>query len=166
MANSVFIGQPFSSNGANLVVNTGLGITIDPTQKYGFTGVGNAIALNAGATAVQASDGGNYFYVAAGVVTINSALLALASGGTAAANLSNGGVSGQFNMLNAGSTAGIGVDVATDAVFKLRTRAQTGYATLDCLGLKSSGAAGASGTGTVLTALTVVNGIVTAITIS
>lgn len=72
----------------------------------------------------------------------------------------------QWNLTNFAGTSGIGVDVSTDSTLKVRTRAQTGYGTVDCLGLKSSGAAGASGTGTVLTQLTVVNGIVTAITIS
>lgn len=73
---------------------------------------------------------------------------------------------GQMNIANSGQTAGIGFDFATDSLLKLRTRAQTGYATLDCLGLKASGVAGASGTGTVVTQLTVVNGIVTACTIA
>lgn len=72
----------------------------------------------------------------------------------------------QANLTNAAAGAGIGFDVSTDAVLKIRTRAQSGYGTVDCLGLKSSGSAGASGTGTVLTQLTVVNGIVTSITIA
>ncbi len=73
---------------------------------------------------------------------------------------------GQMNIANAGQTAGVGFDFATDALLKLRTRAQTGYATLDVLGLKASGAAGANGTGTVVSQLTVVNGIVTSCTIT
>ncbi len=73
---------------------------------------------------------------------------------------------GQMNITNIGASAGFGFDGTTDAVMKVRTRAQTGYATLDCLGLKASGAAGASGTGTVVSQLTVVNGIVTSCTIA
>lgn len=69
---------------------------------------------------------------------------------------------GQFDLLNDASTAGIGFDVTTDAVLKVRTRAQTGYATMDCLGLKASGAAGASYGPGIVTSITVVNGIVTA----
>lgn len=72
---------------------------------------------------------------------------------------------GQINWTTNNSATGVGFDFGTDAVLKLRTRAQTGYATLDLLGLKSSGAAGASGTSTPGTGtVTVVNGIVTAIT--
>ncbi len=73
---------------------------------------------------------------------------------------------GTFNLATSATTTGVGLDVATDAILKIRTRAQTGYATLDCLGLKASGAAGASGTGTVVSQLTVVNGIVTSCTIA
>ncbi len=73
---------------------------------------------------------------------------------------------GQVNFANFAVNAGVGFDFATDALLKLRTRAQTGYATLDVLGLKASGAAGASGTGTVVSQLTVVNGIVTSCTIA
>jgi len=70
---------------------------------------------------------------------------------------------GKIIIQNDGLTAGVGIDVTTDAVLKLRTRAHTGYATLDCLGLKASGAAGASFGPGLPTSITVVNGIVTAI---
>lgn len=70
---------------------------------------------------------------------------------------------GKIIMQNDATTSGAGFDVTTDAVLKLRTRAHTGYATLDCLGLKASGAAGASFGPGLPTSITVVNGIVTAI---
>ena len=73
---------------------------------------------------------------------------------------------GQWNLSNNAISAGIGLDVATDAVMKVRTRAQTGYATVDALGYKASGTAGASGTGTVISSITVTNGIVTAISVA
>lgn len=71
--------------------------------------------------------------------------------------------SGKLNITNTGNTIGVGVDVLTDAVLKIRTRAQTGYATVDALGYSVSGAAGASKAAGPVTSITVVNGIVTAI---
>lgn len=68
----------------------------------------------------------------------------------------------KLNYLNANEDAGVGFDFGTDAVLKLRTRAQSAYATLDVLGLQASGVAGASFSGAV-TNITVVNGIVTAV---
>lgn len=69
-------------------------------------------------------------------------------------------------LLNFGNsvtpTVGVGFDFATNAVLKLRTLAQTGYATLDVLGLKASGAAGANFGPAGIVSITVVNGIVTA----
>ena len=73
---------------------------------------------------------------------------------------------GKINLMTNAETAGVCFNVTTDAVLQLRTRADAAFATLDCLGLKASGAAGASGTGTVISAITVVNGIVTAITVA
>lgn len=69
----------------------------------------------------------------------------------------------QVNLVNNAATTGVGVDVGTDAILKIRTRAQTGYATVDCLGLKASGVAGASFGPSAVASITVVNGIITAI---
>lgn len=69
----------------------------------------------------------------------------------------------QINLLNSSINAGVGLDIGTDAVLKIRTRAQTGYATVDCLGLKASGVAGASFGPSAVASITVVNGIITAI---
>ena len=49
-------------------------------------------------------------------------------------------VVGQFQFTNAAQTVGVGLDVATDAVLKVRTRAQTGYATVDASGYNLGGA--------------------------
>lgn len=68
----------------------------------------------------------------------------------------------QANITNFAGTVGAGFDISTDAVLKVRTRAQTGYATVDCLGLKASGAAGANFGPSAVASLTIVNGIVTA----
>lgn len=63
---------------------------------------------------------------------------------------------GQVNFIN--PTVGFGLDFNTPAVAKFRTIAQTGYATIDVLGINSSGTPGASGTCDTVTS---VNGIVT-----
>jgi hypothetical protein len=67
---------------------------------------------------------------------------------------------GQWNVTDIGATLGVGFDLNVDGVLKVRTRAQTAYATVDALGYKVSGVAGVSFSGAVAT-LTVVNGIVT-----
>ena len=51
----------------------------------------------------------------------------------------NSPADGQVNILVAAETAGVGLDFATDAVLKVRTRAQTGYATVDALAYNASG---------------------------
>ena len=68
---------------------------------------------------------------------------------------------GKFVMENAAATAGGGFDVTTDSLVLVRNRTHSAYATVDTLGLKASGSAGASASGAVAS-LTTVNGIVTA----
>ena len=133
----------------------------------GATGVltgaaGGSIALAAG-TNLTTNGGGSPTAIAGGIevsagnssftgtITLNSRF-----------SLSAGGSTGLGLIRNAAETAGVGVDVATDAVLKIRTRAHTGYATVDALAYQVSGVAGASFGPGVVTNLTVVNGIVTA----
>jgi hypothetical protein len=59
------------------------------------------------------------------------ATLGVAPGGAAKGYITSP-ANAQFNLMNAAFSAGVGFDVATDAVFKLRTRAQTGDAALTC----------------------------------
>ena len=94
-----------------------------------------------------------------GVTMANGASLTFGNAGYITGN----SVTGQFLWRNQAANAGVGVDVATDAVFKVRTRAHTGYATVDALGYSVSGVAGASKAAGPVTSITVVNGIVTAI---
>ena len=68
----------------------------------------------------------------------------------------------QINFTNNGVTVGVGIDVATDAIMKIRTRAQTGYATIDALGYKVSGVAGLATFSGAIASITIVNGLVTA----
>lgn len=70
---------------------------------------------------------------------------------------------GQVNLTNFAASAGAGLDVATDGVLKVRTRAQNAYAQVDALGYSVSGVAGASKAAGAVASITVVNGIVTAI---
>ena len=52
----------------------------------------------------------------------------------------------QFNIQNAAGTAGIGFDISTDSLVKIRTRAQSGYGTVDALAYNASGTALTTGT--------------------
>jgi hypothetical protein len=70
----------------------------------------------------------------------------------------------KWTWLNNAASAGVGFDFATDAVLKIRTRAQSAYATVDALGYSVGGVAGASKGAGPVTSITVVNGIVTACT--
>ncbi len=54
---------------------------------------------------------------------------------------------GQWNLTNAAATAGIGFDVTTDALLKVRTRAHTGDAAVSALTLTLSGPAATIGSG-------------------
>lgn len=102
-------------------------------SKYGFTGVSNGFGIGGTGTStvVFASDGGGYLYTDPGSVTINSAVLKFAAATVTQFAIGGIGVSGQATLLNGAQTAGIGIDVATDATLKIRTRAQTGYGTVD-----------------------------------
>lgn len=189
MANSVFLG-PFGIvfNGSGFVFSSpglfpdgtaalpGIAFANEPSsgiQRVGAADVSlqvlgvSRFEANATATSLKAPDGGAYAIFAVGSWQVNSASLNMASSGSnkwswVAATATDG----QIVATTGAGTAGVGLDIATDAVLKVRTRAQTGYATVDCLGLKASGVAGASGTGTVISAITVVNGIITAITVA
>ncbi len=49
---------------------------------------------------------------------------------------------GQANLNNFAVTSGVGLDFNTDSTLKIRTRAQTGYATVDALAYQTSGVPG------------------------
>ncbi len=71
---------------------------------------------------------------------------------------------GQLGFSNTAITSGVGVDVNTNGVLKVRTTAQTGYATVDALGYSVSGVAGVTTFGPAAVAsITVKGGIITAI---
>ena len=71
---------------------------------------------------------------------------------------------GQFNITNNLEAAGVGLDLATDATMKIRTRAQSAYATIDALNYTASGTAGVTTFGpSAVASITVKGGIITAI---
>src|SRR6266404_5472354 len=81
MASSVFIWPGlFTYNGTSIAFAAST--TIPVTGSYGFVGVSNAFKLNGTETALTSADGGAYFYVDNGSVSINSASIAFATGGT------------------------------------------------------------------------------------
>jgi hypothetical protein len=96
-------------------------------------------------------------------------LQGLQIGATASVNfagigfLTGGTLPGQFLLRTNTGAVGVGLDVSSDVILKLRARALGAtYATLDCLGLKASGVAGASFGPGPIASITIVNGIVTA----
>lgn len=132
------------------------------------TGFGTLTLMGSGGTIVSGAT--NFTLTAGGAATFAgivdvSTLRTLAAGfmswGTTRAAMSSPANS-QINFLdNTGVANGVGFDFAVDAVLKIRTRAQTGYATIDALAYQVSGAAGIDFNGAI-TNLTVVKGIVTA----
>jgi len=68
---------------------------------------------------------------------------------------------GKFRFQNAGGTAGFLLNGTAESVMGVKSRTDGAYATVDALGYRVSGAAGASGT---CASVTVVNGIVTVCT--
>lgn len=170
MANSVFVG-PFgiAFNGSGFVFPSpglfpdgtlaapGISFANEPGSGLRRAAAGDVRMTILGADFVQFT-GSTMSVLAASGIAVPSG----ASFGVNANFFLTGTGAGLFTVQNNAASAGFGVDTTTDAVFKLRTRAQTGYATLDCLGLKASGVAGANFGPSVLTSITIVNGIVTA----
>ncbi len=148
-------------------------------QSLRFNGIPIFNKLYFGDTTVELSGGTSTFTVATGGatrLTIDSTGLVSFNGSIfVGSHLAMGAVgstiywpsgttigfsaNGQLNVTNYALSAGIGLDVTTDALLKVRTRAQTGYATVDALAYQVSGTPGVSGT---FANVTVVNGIVTA----
>ncbi len=159
--------------GPDRVTSAGVGGNVTFAAGRGFdTGLGGSLIFQTAPAA-----GAGVAGVLATRLTIDSAGNVIANGVMAAETfqasvagviywagklLLTSPVDGQLNFTTNAISAGVGLDVTTDALLKVRTRAQTGYATIDCLGLKASGAAGATYGPGVVTSITVVNGIVTA----
>lgn len=151
--------DPFSAADTTLARNAARALTLGPTT---------------GVTLRWATDGTlevrNFANSAVGNLTIGDlTVAAITASSTVAAGAANSfqwtsrskvlsPADGQVNAFNNASSSGVGLDVNTNAVLKVRTTAQTGYATVDALAYQVSGVAGATGT---FANVTVVNGIVT-----
>lgn len=163
MANSVWVTlAPFAGAPAN---NTGAppyAFSGDPTTGLASSAVGTLDFVTAGVSRVSILAGQMNTSV-----TITSTSYIIATLGLFPAGGSKTGMQspadGQLNILPSALTTGVGFDVNTNSVLKVRTIAQTGYATVDALGYKVSGVAGLASFGpAVVNSLTVVNGLVTA----
>lgn len=103
-----------------------------------------------------------------GSLTITGNELTLPAGGNITfpgrGYITGGATDGIWMFRDAATTHGFALDAHNaDAVMRVRTRDQASYASVDALGYSVSGAAGASKGAGAVTSITVVNGIVTAI---
>lgn len=65
-------------------------------------------------------------------------------------------LNGQMNITNQAATAGVGLDVVTDGTLKVRTRAQSGYATVDALAYQINGAGNATSVNKIIKTVTAI----------
>lgn len=80
---------------------------------------------------MRGPDGGAYFFVINGGVSVNSAYLAMANGGTQKFQFQAAtATDGQAAVANGNGTTGVGLDVATADVLTLNNKAQTARGTL------------------------------------
>ena len=146
---------------------------INLAQTWNTTGVPTLIKANvtntasgAGSLLMDLQVGGVSKFSVSPVGTVTTAALSLASGG--GITLSNGSFfsdtnNGVFLLRNNGNTAGVSLDVSTDAVAKFRNRANSADAAVTALSYTASGSAGVSCTVGTLNPATaiVVGGIIT-----
>lgn len=152
--NTTFTGQGLFANGSAAL--PGIAWASEPSIGFfkefaGYTSVKGKLTGPGGVALV------------ANAFTSDTLIQATTTLGFVTKSLFTSPIDGQANLTNNQMTIGVGFDILTDAIFKIRTRAQTGYASIDCLGLLASGVAGANKTQTPVTSITVVNGIVTAV---
>ncbi len=116
-------------------------VTIPSGNRYGFIGNSGGLGSSANTyTQLLSPDAGAYFYVGNGSVFFNSTYIALANAGTPKFTIQPVSTSdGQIIITNGNATTGVGLDVATDAVLKIRTRAQTSDASISTLNHLASG---------------------------
>ncbi len=158
MASSIFLNatQSLSFNGTTLSVSVPLlfpdGLVGAPAMAFASEPTLGFWRSSAGNVTLQGT-----LTATSNMLVGNSNSFSITSNGAFAA----GGGAGKVNITDNGAN-GVGFDVSTDALIKIRTRAQSAYATLDALGFKVSGTAGANFGPSAVASLTIVNGIVTA----
>lgn len=107
---------------------------------------------------VRGPDGGAYFIVTGGGsgVAVNSCPFVFSNGGTPKFIFGQvGATDAQVTITNGSATTGVGLDVSTDALLKIRTRAQTGDASVSALLLQVMTAIVAAGGGAAPTFTTI-----------
>ena len=164
MANSVWVTlAPFAGPAANNISAPPYSFAGDQTTGYASGAVGQLDLVTGGVSRVSVSNTGVTVGPTFSGLSYVIATLGLFPGtGNRAGFLSP--ADGQMNVVTSGLTTGAGFDVSTQSVLKVRTVAQTGYATVDALGYKVSGTAGVASFGPAgVVSITVVNGLITAI---
>lgn len=100
-------------------------VTIGANAVYGFQGVNNGLMQGGNTTRLLAADGGAYFIEANGSIEFNSASFTMANGGTPYFSFQSGSTSGQQVITNGAGTAGVGLDITSDSLLRIRNRAFT-----------------------------------------
>lgn len=121
--------------GNGLITAPSIAFAAEPTTGWFRAGTGDVRLVESGTLAVT---------IAAGVLTTADNIISgsrFYAGGAARAYASSP-ANGQWNFSNNAGTAGAGLDFSTDAVLKIRTAAQSAYATIDALAYQTSGVAG------------------------
>lgn len=128
----VIVNGVLTLAGGNLSFN-------DTSASINVNGI-SRFSADATTTSVRSPNGGAYLYINDGLVSVNSADLIMANGGTGYTKFSlPSATAGLLTLQNNAATAGVGLDVATDGTLKLRNRAQTaGTGNLD-VGAKITG---------------------------
>ncbi len=140
----IFVTPTLGSASATSIL-FGNGTAAAPSISFtNFTGSG--FHIGAGSVPVMSVNGVAYVGWYADIVQMKSSVVL----GWAATTINSATdvrlsrvAAGQMNLTAAAN--GVGFDVATDAVFKIRTRAQTGDASLTALDLTASGVLGVTG---------------------
>ena len=109
------------------------GATPTGTWRLGYSLNGGAVTYPLTVTSDGMLNALNHIFTTGNVYTGPSNGNGFIFGSGAWAKFLNAGADALVNLTNNAGTAGFGLDVSTDAVMQIRTRAQTGYATVDAL---------------------------------
>lgn len=118
---------------------------IESVPASGLTPIGLlqfGSSLNGGAATFPFTFGSGGRFTAQDTLTVAGGNLIIQSGALVfgSQGFINNSADGKWQFFNNAGSAGFGLDVTTNAVAKIRTTAQTGYATVDALGLNLAGA--------------------------
>lgn len=108
---------------SSVIIDDSGNLTIPSAATYGFAGTSAGFQFQSGNIRFLASDGGAYFYISPGQVYYNSSNLTFANGGTPEWIFVAPTVSGQLAVTNGNGSAGVGLDISTNGLLKLRNTA-------------------------------------------